>query len=192
MGIPGGSVVKEPACQCKRRGFDPWVGKIPGGRNGNSLQYSHLGNPMDTGAWWHTGVAKSQTRLNSKATITTRPQRMRKGPACTHRLRHREYTEYKLWIDVDLGIRRGSIQERNADPGPTVSGILIQFLLELLAISGSVLPLRGDAVTFFLIVFPRVYLDVSLLWTFKNWQLLSILCWWIKLLFSWRASWVDK
>ena len=20
---------KEPACQCRRRGFDPWVGKIP-------------------------------------------------------------------------------------------------------------------------------------------------------------------
>ena len=32
MGFPGGSVVKESACQCrrrKRRGFDPWLGKIP-------------------------------------------------------------------------------------------------------------------------------------------------------------------
>ena len=32
MGFPGGTSVKEPACQgkrCKRRGFDPWVGKIP-------------------------------------------------------------------------------------------------------------------------------------------------------------------
>ena len=28
-GFPGGSDGKEPACQCKRRGFDPWVGKIP-------------------------------------------------------------------------------------------------------------------------------------------------------------------
>ena len=30
-GFPGGSVVKEPACQCrgqKRLGFDPWVRKI--------------------------------------------------------------------------------------------------------------------------------------------------------------------
>ena len=38
--------------------FDPWVGKIPGlGRspgegNGNPLQYSYLGNPMDIGEWW--------------------------------------------------------------------------------------------------------------------------------------------
>ena len=48
-------MVKSPACQCKRQkehGFDPWVGKIPGGGNGNPLQYSCLGNSMDRGAWW--------------------------------------------------------------------------------------------------------------------------------------------
>ena len=31
-GFPGGASGKEPACQCrrhKRRGFNPWVGKIP-------------------------------------------------------------------------------------------------------------------------------------------------------------------
>ena len=34
-GFPGGSVVKATTCnagdhqQCRRRGFDPWVGKIP-------------------------------------------------------------------------------------------------------------------------------------------------------------------
>ena len=35
MGFPGGASGKEPNCQCrkhKRHGFDPWVGKIPGGR----------------------------------------------------------------------------------------------------------------------------------------------------------------
>ena len=35
-------------------GFDPWVGKIPGGANGNSLQYSYLKNPTDRVAWWAT------------------------------------------------------------------------------------------------------------------------------------------
>ena len=33
-GFPGGSVVKESACQCKRRRrclFDPWLGISPGG-----------------------------------------------------------------------------------------------------------------------------------------------------------------
>ena len=36
---------------------------ISGGGNGNPLQYSCLGNPMDGGAWWTTvhGVTKSQT-----------------------------------------------------------------------------------------------------------------------------------
>ena len=27
--------------------FDPWVGKIPGGGHGNSLQYSYLENPHE-------------------------------------------------------------------------------------------------------------------------------------------------
>jgi len=28
-GFPGGSDGKEPACQCRRPGFAPWVGEIP-------------------------------------------------------------------------------------------------------------------------------------------------------------------
>ena len=42
---------KQSACQCRRCGFDPWVRKIPGERNDNPFQYSHLGNAMDGGAW---------------------------------------------------------------------------------------------------------------------------------------------
>ena len=32
-------------------GSIPGLGRSPGGRNGNTLQYSCLGNPMDRGAW---------------------------------------------------------------------------------------------------------------------------------------------
>ena len=32
----------------------PALGRSPGGRNGNPLQYSCLGNPMDRGACWAT------------------------------------------------------------------------------------------------------------------------------------------
>ena len=41
-------------------GSVPGWGRSPGGGNGNPLQYSCLGNPMDRGAWWTTvhGVAK--------------------------------------------------------------------------------------------------------------------------------------
>ena len=42
------------------------LGRFPGGRNDNSLQYSRPGNPMDRGAKQVTvhGVAKSQTGLS--------------------------------------------------------------------------------------------------------------------------------
>ena len=42
------------------------LGKSPGERNGNSLQYSCLENSMDRRVWQATvhGVAKSQTRLS--------------------------------------------------------------------------------------------------------------------------------
>ena len=48
-----------------RRGFDPWVGKIPWRRACNPLQYSCLENHMDRGAQRATvyGVPKSQTQL---------------------------------------------------------------------------------------------------------------------------------
>ena len=51
MGFPGGSVVKNSVCQCRRRGFDPWSRQSLGGGNGNPLHCSCLGNPMDGGAW---------------------------------------------------------------------------------------------------------------------------------------------
>ena len=33
-------------CQCRRYGFDPWIGRPPGGGNDNPLQYSYLENSM--------------------------------------------------------------------------------------------------------------------------------------------------
>ena len=39
----------------------------PGGGNGNPLQYSCLGEPIDRGAWWATvhGICKSRKRLSA-------------------------------------------------------------------------------------------------------------------------------
>ena len=50
-------------------GLIPGSGRSPGVGNGNPLQYSCLGNPMDRGAWWAIvhGVAKSRTRLSNSA-----------------------------------------------------------------------------------------------------------------------------
>ena len=59
-------MVKNPpanAGDTRDAGSIPGLGRSPGGGNGNPLQYSCLGNPMDRGAWQATvlEVAKSQT-----------------------------------------------------------------------------------------------------------------------------------
>ena len=59
-------VVKNPpvnAGDARDQGLIPAWGRAPEGGNGNPLQYSCLGNPMDRGPWWATlhGVAQSQT-----------------------------------------------------------------------------------------------------------------------------------
>ena len=49
-------------------GSVPGLGRSPGEGNGNPLQYSCLGNPMDRGARWATvhGVTKSHTQLSKR------------------------------------------------------------------------------------------------------------------------------
>ena len=59
-------VVKNPLANTgdiRDLGSVPGLRRSPGGGHGNPLQYSSLGNPMDTRAWWatvHSG-AKSWT-----------------------------------------------------------------------------------------------------------------------------------
>ena len=66
MDFPGGSDVKEFACNAGDLGSIPGLGRSPREGNGNPLQYSCLENPMDGGAWQATvhGVAKSRTQLS--------------------------------------------------------------------------------------------------------------------------------
>ena len=51
MGFPGGPVVKNLPANAGDVGSVPGSGRSPGEENGNPLQYSCLGNPMDRGAW---------------------------------------------------------------------------------------------------------------------------------------------
>ena len=58
-------------------GSTPGLGRAPGGKHGNPLQYSCLENSMDGEAWWATvhRVAKSWTQpkqLGMQACITRR------------------------------------------------------------------------------------------------------------------------
>ena len=66
MGLPNQLSGKESTCQAGNACLITEFGLSPEEENGNSLQYSCLGNPMDRGAWWSTvhGVAKSRTRLS--------------------------------------------------------------------------------------------------------------------------------
>ena len=70
MGFPAGAAVNSPPASegdARDAGSVPRSGRPPGGGNGNPLQYSCLGNPMDRGACWATvlGVAKIQTQLSN-------------------------------------------------------------------------------------------------------------------------------
>ena len=53
MGLPWGLSDKE-STNAGDMGLIPGWGRCSGERNGNPLQYSCLGNPMDKGAWWVT------------------------------------------------------------------------------------------------------------------------------------------
>ena len=60
--VPGSSDGKKSVCNAKDPGSIPGSERSPGDRNGNPLQCSCLGNPMERGAGWAIarGVAKSR------------------------------------------------------------------------------------------------------------------------------------
>ena len=65
--VPGCSLVKNLPANAGDTGSIPGLGRSPRRGNGNPLQYSCLGNPMDGGTW-HAAVhrvAKSRTRPNT-------------------------------------------------------------------------------------------------------------------------------
>ena len=66
-GFPVGSGGMKSVCNVEDPGSIPGSGRSPGEGNGNPLQHSHLGNPMDRGAWWATvnGITKSQKQLSN-------------------------------------------------------------------------------------------------------------------------------
>ena len=76
VGIPGGAVVKNPVANAGDTGDAgsiPGSGRSPGIENGNPLQYSCLGNPMDRGTWQATvhGVTESDMTEHMHAHICT-------------------------------------------------------------------------------------------------------------------------
>ena len=74
-GFPEGSVVKTLPTNAGDTALIPGLGRSPGEGNGNSLQYSCLGNPTERGTWQATvrGVTKgsdsTQPLNNNKAEL---------------------------------------------------------------------------------------------------------------------------
>ena len=64
--FPCSSAGKESAYNAGDLGLIPELGRCPKEGNGNLLQLSYLGNPMDRGVWQATahGVTKSRTQLS--------------------------------------------------------------------------------------------------------------------------------
>ena len=67
-------MVKNQAANAGAMGLVSESGRSPGGGNGNALQYSCLGNPMDRGVWRAAvlGVTKELDILEQLSTHTYR------------------------------------------------------------------------------------------------------------------------
>ena len=61
-GFPWWLSGKEPACQCRRLGSVPGLGRSPEGGNGNPLQDSCQENPSDSGTWRATVLEVTRVR----------------------------------------------------------------------------------------------------------------------------------
>ena len=70
-GLPRWLSGKETACQCRRHGFDPWVGKTPEEGNGNILAWE-IPWTEEPGGLQSMGSQNSHTLLsNQTTTIST-------------------------------------------------------------------------------------------------------------------------
>ena len=80
LGFSDSSVGKGSACNVEDQGSIPGWGRSPGEGNGNPLQYSCLGNPMDKGAWGSTVHEVTRIRHN----LETKPPPPGLYYACSH------------------------------------------------------------------------------------------------------------
>ena len=62
--------MQETTCNVGDPGLIPGLGRTPGEGNGNLLQYSSVGSPMNRGAWWAIAHGVSRVRHNAVNTIT--------------------------------------------------------------------------------------------------------------------------
>ena len=80
ISLPCSSDGKESACQEGDAGLIPGSGRSPGEGNGNPLQDSCLGNPLDKGAWQAThspwGCKESDTTERLHFSLSDLPEEL--------------------------------------------------------------------------------------------------------------------
>ena len=114
-GIPGGTSDKDPPAtgrRPKRRDFDLWIGRSPGGGHDNPLQYSCLENPTDRGAWCTT-VHGSQRVGQDQSDLAQ--------PSVLCKLQIGVLFVFQIYLNAALGRRGG---EACATLWPSVHGHL--------------------------------------------------------------------
>ena len=73
LGFSGGSDGKESTCNLGDPGLIAGSERFPEEGNGNPLQHSCLGNPMNRGAWWT--IIHGVTRVGQDLTTKLPPHR---------------------------------------------------------------------------------------------------------------------
>ena len=63
-------MVKNLPANAGDMGSSPGLGRFPGGGNGNPLQYSCLGNPINRGAWQATVHGVTELDMTDQLTLS--------------------------------------------------------------------------------------------------------------------------
>ena len=79
IGFPGSSAGKESTCSAGDTGLIPGLGRSPGKGNGDSFQYSCLGDLMDRGALW-AAVHRVAKELDTTLQLNNKSERGKQIP----------------------------------------------------------------------------------------------------------------
>ena len=72
LGFPCGSAGKESTCNAGDLGSIPGLRRSPGKENGNPLQYSCLGKPMDRGAYRLNSMTSQELDMTEQLSVHAR------------------------------------------------------------------------------------------------------------------------
>ena len=125
LGFPGGTMVKNLPANAGDAGSVPELGRSPGEGNGNPLQYSCLGNPMDREAWWPTVQGSQRVRHNLATQPTHTPEMEPCVPAAVD-LQHtlRQFRVESEALRAPRKLVEQVFKERFQDPNPCIYSYL--------------------------------------------------------------------